>query len=29
MSFADVKYASKRKRARREHFLIEINQIAP
>ncbi len=29
MSFADAEYAGKRKQTRREHFLIEMDQVVP
>lgn len=29
MSFADAKYAGKRKQTRRERFLIEMDQVVP
>ena len=29
MSFADAAYAGKRKQTRREHFLIEMDQVVP
>lgn len=29
ISFADAEYAGKRKQPRREHFLIEMDQVVP